>query len=139
MEHQELLSGLVRLHVLHHAAEGDLYGNWMIEELARHGYKIGPGTLHPMLRALERKGYLTSRTEPAGRSRRRVYRAPPMASRLWGWRERKSRDWCGRWRPDRQSEWSPPSRQVSETDIEGSLSPTDGRLDSRLPAECLLR
>ena len=41
MEHQELLSGLVGLHVLHHAAEGDLYGNWMIEELARHGYRIG--------------------------------------------------------------------------------------------------
>ena len=66
MEHQELLSGLVRLHVLHHAAEDDLYGNWMIEELARHGYKISPGTLYPMLHALERKGYLTSRTERAG-------------------------------------------------------------------------
>jgi PadR family transcriptional regulator, regulatory protein PadR len=75
MEHQELLSGLVRLHVLHHAAEGDLYGNWMIEELARHGYRISPGTLYPMLHALERKGYLTSRTERAGRSHRRIYRA----------------------------------------------------------------
>lgn len=77
MEHQELLSGLVRLHVLHHAAEGDLFGNWMIEELARHGYKISPGTLYPMLHALERKGYLTSRTERAGRSHRRIYRATP--------------------------------------------------------------
>lgn len=77
MEHQELLSGLVRLHVLHHAAEGELYGNWMIEELARHGYKISPGTLYPMLHALERKGYLTSRTERAGRSHRRIYRATP--------------------------------------------------------------
>jgi len=38
MEHRELLSGLVRLHILHHAAEGDLYGQWMIEELKRHGY-----------------------------------------------------------------------------------------------------
>mgnify|MGYP006894389602 CR=1 FL=1 len=34
MEHQELLFGFIRLHVLHHAAEGDLYGHWMIEELA---------------------------------------------------------------------------------------------------------
>jgi DNA-binding PadR family transcriptional regulator len=75
MEHQELLSGLVRLHVLHHAAEGGLYGHWMIEELARHGYKISPGTLYPMLHTLERKGYLTSRTEKAGRSQRRIYRA----------------------------------------------------------------
>ena len=77
MEHQELLSGLVRLHVLHHAAEGDLYGAWMIEELARHGYKISPGTLYPMLHALERKGYLASRKERAGRSQRRIYRATP--------------------------------------------------------------
>ena len=75
MEHQELLSGFIRLHVLHHAAEGDLYGQWMIEELARHGYRVSPGTLYPMLHAMERKGYLESRTERAGRSHRRVYRA----------------------------------------------------------------
>jgi PadR family transcriptional regulator, regulatory protein PadR len=67
MEHRELLSRVVRLHVLNHAAESDLYGNWMIEELARHGYRISPGTLYPMLHALERKGYLTSRMERAGR------------------------------------------------------------------------
>jgi PadR family transcriptional regulator len=36
MEHQELLAGLIRLHLLHHAAEDGLYGQWMIEELARH-------------------------------------------------------------------------------------------------------
>jgi DNA-binding PadR family transcriptional regulator len=84
MEHQELLSGLVRLHVLHHATEGDLYGNWMIEELARHGYKISPGTLYPMLHALERKGYLTSRTERAGRSQRRIYRATPYGIKALG-------------------------------------------------------
>lgn len=30
MEHQELLAGLVRLHILHHAAEGDIYGQWMM-------------------------------------------------------------------------------------------------------------
>ncbi len=77
MEHRELLSSFVRLHVLHHAAEGDLHGHWMIEELARNGYKISPGTLYPMQHALERKGYLASRTEPAGRSQRRVYRATP--------------------------------------------------------------
>ncbi len=75
MEHQELLAGFIRLHVLHHAAEGDLYGQWMIEELAQHGYRVSPGTLYPMLHAMERKGYLESRTERAGRSQRRLYRA----------------------------------------------------------------
>jgi PadR family transcriptional regulator PadR len=30
----------------------------MIDELARHGYKLSPGTLYPMLHAMERSGYL---------------------------------------------------------------------------------
>ena len=78
MEHQELLAGLVRLHVLHHAAEGPLYGAWMIEELKRHGYNLSPGTLYPMLHAMERKGYLTSTIERLGRTARRLYRVTPL-------------------------------------------------------------
>ena len=40
-------------------------------------WEVSPGTLYPMLHALESKGYLTSRTERAGRSQRRIYRATP--------------------------------------------------------------
>jgi DNA-binding PadR family transcriptional regulator len=72
---RELLGGLIRLHILHHAVEGDLYGHWMIEELARHGCRLSPGTLYPMLHAMERKGYLKSKTEGTGRRARRIYRA----------------------------------------------------------------
>jgi DNA-binding PadR family transcriptional regulator len=78
MRHQELLAGLIRLHILHHAVEGELYGQWMIEELGRHGYKLSPGTLYPMLHSMERKGYLRSREVRAGRSIRRLYRATPL-------------------------------------------------------------
>lgn len=74
-QYRELLSDLVRLHILHHAVEEELYGHWMIEELRRHGYTISPGTLYPMLHALERKGYLKSRIEGNGPRARRVYRA----------------------------------------------------------------
>jgi PadR family transcriptional regulator PadR len=74
-KHHDILAGLIRLHVLHHAVEGEFFGNWMLEELREHGYRIGPGTLYPMLHALERKGYLTSRTEGTGRRARRHYRA----------------------------------------------------------------
>lgn len=77
MEHHDLLAGLIRLHVLHHAAEGELYGQWMIEELARHGYRLSPGTLYPMLHAMEKQGYLTSRVERVGRTQRRFYSATP--------------------------------------------------------------
>jgi DNA-binding PadR family transcriptional regulator len=36
---------------------------------------MSPGTLYPMLYALERKGYLKSRTKGIGRRARRLYRA----------------------------------------------------------------
>ena len=78
MKHQNLLKGLIRLHVLHHAAGGEFYGQWMIDELARHGYKLSPGTLYPMLHAMERSGYLKSRKERLGRTFRRVYKATPL-------------------------------------------------------------
>ncbi|RNJ48193.1 PadR family transcriptional regulator [Methylocystis hirsuta] len=74
-EHQEFLAGLIRLHILHHAVHGELYGQWLIEELQRHGYRISPGTLYPMLHALERKGYLKSSMQGVGRRARRVYHA----------------------------------------------------------------
>lgn len=72
---RDLYSGLIRLHILHHAAEEPIFGLRMIEELGRHGYRISPGTLYPLLQALERKGYLRSRTQRQGRSLRRIYRA----------------------------------------------------------------
>lgn len=75
MEHHDLLAGFIRLHVLHHAAEHEIYGQWMIDELAGHGYRLSPGTLYPMLHAMEQRGYLTSRVERAGRSTRKFYRA----------------------------------------------------------------
>jgi PadR family transcriptional regulator, regulatory protein PadR len=74
-EHKEFLSGLIRLHILHHAVQGELYGQWMMEELRRHGYRISPGTLYPLLHTLQRKGYLKSRLQGVGRRARRLYRA----------------------------------------------------------------
>ncbi len=52
--------GLIRLHILHHAVEGPIFGLEMAEELARHGYRISLGTLYPLLHGLEKKGYLRS-------------------------------------------------------------------------------
>jgi PadR family transcriptional regulator PadR len=84
MKYRDLLRGLIRLHILFHAVEGDeLYGQWMIHELRRHGYMIGPGTLYPMLDAMEREGYLKSKRQPAGRSFRRVYRATTLGKNAY--------------------------------------------------------
>jgi DNA-binding PadR family transcriptional regulator len=70
---KDLYSGLIRLHVLHHAAERPIYGSWMMEELREHGYEISPGTLYPMLHGLARKGYLKMRQEGPGKRARRLY------------------------------------------------------------------
>ena len=69
---QRVLSGFIRMHVLHHAEEGDLFGHWMIGELRHHGYKISAGTLYPMLRTMEKDGWITGRNEKGG-GRRRLY------------------------------------------------------------------
>ena len=78
MKHQDLLKGLIRLHILHHASESEFYGQWMIYQLARHGYTLSPGTLYPMLHGLEGRGYLKSKKERSGRTFRRFYRATAL-------------------------------------------------------------
>ncbi|MQA00731.1 MAG: PadR family transcriptional regulator [Dehalococcoidia bacterium] len=55
---REFFLGFVRIHILHHAAEEGVYGLGMIEELARHGYSLSPGTIYPLLHSMERAGYL---------------------------------------------------------------------------------
>jgi DNA-binding PadR family transcriptional regulator len=68
---REFLRGAVQLHILHHAARGAIFGAWMSEELARHGYKISPGSLYPTLHKMEEAGLLESFNEVvSGRSRR---------------------------------------------------------------------
>jgi len=74
-QYQELYGGLIRLHILHHACEESIFGLEMIQELSRHGYRIGAGTLYPILHGMERKGWLRSTTELKGGRNRRVYRA----------------------------------------------------------------
>lgn len=78
MDDKDLYSGLIRLHILHHAAKEPIFGIGIIEELARHGYKLSPGTLYPMLHEMERKGYLNSNEQRSGRQSRRFYQATPL-------------------------------------------------------------
>ena len=81
MADQELYSGLIRLHVLYHAACGPIFGLGMMKELERHGYRIGPGTFYPMLHRMEEKGYLRSREQLVGGKLRRSYEATAAGRR----------------------------------------------------------
>src|SRR5579862_9116737 len=74
-------SGMIRLHVLHHASKEPIFGLGMIEELGRHGYKISAGTLYPLLHGLEKKGYLRSTERRNGKSLQRLYSATPRGKK----------------------------------------------------------
>jgi DNA-binding PadR family transcriptional regulator len=71
---RELFFGLIRIHVLVHASHEPIFGVAMMEELAHHGYRIGPGTLYPLLHGLERSGLLKSVLKNVGAHSRRVYK-----------------------------------------------------------------
>jgi DNA-binding PadR family transcriptional regulator len=79
---REFFQGFVKIHVLHHAAHGPVYGLAMIEELRRHGYDIGPGTLYPMLHALARDGYLAREERVVGGRVRKYYVATDAGRRV---------------------------------------------------------
>jgi PadR family transcriptional regulator PadR len=70
--------GFVRLHVLYHAVKEPFFGVEMMEELGRHGYDVGAGTLYPMLHQLEGAGYLSVHTEVVAGKQRKYYRATPQ-------------------------------------------------------------
>ena len=70
---REIYGGLIRLHVLHHASHEPIFGQGIMDELARHGYRLSPGTMYPILHGLEKGGYLRSAVEKDGKRSRRTY------------------------------------------------------------------
>jgi PadR family transcriptional regulator, regulatory protein PadR len=73
LDNRDLKGGFIRLHVLHQAHSGPIFGIGIIERLACHGYALSPGTLYPILHGLERDGLLRSRIEVVATKRRRLY------------------------------------------------------------------
>ena len=71
---RDIFLAFVRVHLLHHAAEGPIYGLEMIQELARHGYDLSPGTLYPVFHGLEKAGYMVSEQQTVQGKVRKYYR-----------------------------------------------------------------
>jgi PadR family transcriptional regulator, regulatory protein PadR len=79
----EFFRGFIKIHILHHAEEGPVFGLEMARELARHGYEtISPGTLYPAFHSLEQAGYLTSERRLDGGRWRRYYALAPKGREL---------------------------------------------------------
>lgn len=75
---REFLLPFWKLHILHHAGEEPVVGQWMLRELSRHGYEVSPGTLYPLLARMEERGWLRARVDPrGGRRARREYTLTP--------------------------------------------------------------
>jgi len=92
---RDVFLAFVRVHLLYHAAQGRIYGLEMIEELRRHGYEIGPGTLYPMLHDLQESGYLTSEQEIADGKVRKYYRITPAGRKTLNELKAKIRELVG--------------------------------------------
>jgi len=75
MYEKKIILGFIRVHILHHAAEENgIYGVGIMEELARHGYIISPGTLYPILHEMEKNGLLRTRKSKVGGKIRKVHK-----------------------------------------------------------------
>jgi PadR family transcriptional regulator PadR len=80
---REILLSFWKIHLLHHAGEGPIYGQWAIGELRRHGYDISPGTLYPLLKRMERHGWLEGKRDPqGGRNSRQSYLLTPEGQKI---------------------------------------------------------
>ena len=74
---RDFFLGFVKVHVLHHANRGPIYGVWFLEELARHDYHLSPGTLYPLLHGLEASGYLEREDRVVDGKVRKYYKITP--------------------------------------------------------------
>jgi PadR family transcriptional regulator PadR len=74
MYERKIMLGFIRAHILHHASsDNGIYGVWMMNELEEHGYRIGPGTLYPILHEMEKDGVIESEEVNVEGKIRKVY------------------------------------------------------------------
>jgi DNA-binding PadR family transcriptional regulator len=78
---REIRLAFYKLHILHHAAARPVWGLWIQDELAKHGHRLSPGTLYPLLARMERHGWLSS-SQTGGPKSRRDYRITDEGRRL---------------------------------------------------------
>ena len=78
---KEFLRGSIRIHVLYHASKESVYGVEMLRELRRHGYRLSPGTLYPMLHRMQKDGLIACESKIVGGKVRKYYTATKKGKR----------------------------------------------------------
>jgi DNA-binding PadR family transcriptional regulator len=79
---REIRLGIWKIHILHHAAAREVWGTWLLEELAEHGHKLSPGTLYPALLRMERNGWLERVGDAPHARARQTFRITRQGRRL---------------------------------------------------------
>jgi len=79
---REFFLGFIKIHILYHASKEPIFGVEIAEELARHGYRLSPGTLYPTLHRLEKEGYLKSSSKVVEGKVRKYYQATAEGKRV---------------------------------------------------------
>ncbi|MDK2866339.1 MAG: PadR family transcriptional regulator, regulatory protein PadR [Clostridiales bacterium] len=74
---RKLFLGFIQVHILYHAAQAPIYGAWLIDELASHGYALSPGTLYPILKQMLSMELLTQEMATVSGKRRKYYHITP--------------------------------------------------------------
>ena len=64
----------IKMHILYHASEEEVFGIGLIGELGRHGYKLSPGTLYPTLAKMQEAGLLTCECRTVQHKQRKYYK-----------------------------------------------------------------
>ncbi len=64
----------IKMHILYHASQEEIFGIGLIEELGRHGYKLSPGTLYPTLSKMQEAGLLTCECRTVRHKQRKYYK-----------------------------------------------------------------
>jgi PadR family transcriptional regulator PadR len=72
---REFVLGFIKIHLLYHADKEAFCGIDMMNELRKHGYRIGPSTLYPTLHRMKEDGYLQSEKRTENGKVRIYYRA----------------------------------------------------------------
>ncbi|UOQ95693.1 PadR family transcriptional regulator [Halobacillus shinanisalinarum] len=71
---RDFFLGSIKIHILYHADVEPIYGVFLMEELASHGYEISPGTLYPTLNSLHKNGLLHKYEETVNGKVRKYYK-----------------------------------------------------------------
>ena len=75
---RDLLLGFVKVHLLYHASQEPIYGSGISAELERHGYRLSPGTLYPVLHSLDDANLVEREDRVVGGKVRKYYRTTPL-------------------------------------------------------------